>query len=121
MNKNTNIASSSGGKVRISEDVVAKIAYFAAKEVDGVEDILKNLPSYVAGMIKKKGSGSGISVRALEDGTLGLDICISVRYGSVIPQICARIQENCITSVKEMTGLNISTVNVHVASVIFDE
>lgn len=121
MTKNTNIASSNGGRVHISEEVVARIAYIAAKEVDGVVDILKSLPAYVTDIIRKKGSKSGISVKGLEDGTLQLDICISVRYGSVIPHICARIQENCITSVKEMTGLNISAVNVHIASVVFDE
>lgn len=121
MKNNTNIASENGGRVRISEEVVAKIAYFATKEVDGVAEILKSLPAYVTDIIRKKSVKSGISVRGLEDGTLSLDICISVHYGSVIPHICTQIQDNCITSVKEMTGLNISAVNVHVASVVFDE
>ena len=69
----------------------------------------------------KKGSTKGVSVKALEDGSLRIDVCISVRYGTVIPTVSRKIQEGIISSVKSMTGLSVSVVNVHVSSVIFDD
>ena len=119
MQQNTDIPSKSG-KVRISEEVVSRIAYYAAKETEGVADITSDIPSYLAGMVKK-GSAKGVTVKALEDGSLRIDICISVRYGTVIPTVSRKIQEAVILSVKSMTGLNVSVVNVHISSVIFDD
>ncbi len=119
MNKKTDIPSK-GGKVRISEEVVARIAYFAAKETEGVSDIPATFPTYLMGMVKK-GSAKGVSVKALEDGSLRIDVCISVQYGTVIPTVSRKIQEAVISSVKSMTGLTVSVVNVHVSSVIFDD
>ena len=119
MKKQTDIPSK-GGKVRISEEVVSRIAYFAAKETEGVADIPANFPDYLVGIVKK-GNAKGVSVKALEDGSLRIDVCISVRYGTVIPTVSRKIQESIISSVKSMTGLNVSVVNVHVSSVIFDD
>ncbi|MCR5811378.1 MAG: Asp23/Gls24 family envelope stress response protein [Lachnospiraceae bacterium] len=117
--KNTDISSKSG-KVRISEEVVSRIAYYAAKETEGVADIPATLPTYLAGMVKK-GSAKGVTVKALEDGSLRIDVCISVRYGTVIPAVSRKIQDAVITSVKSMTGITVSVVNIHIASVIFDD
>ena len=112
--------SSKSGKVRISEEVVSRIAYYAAKETEGVADIPATLPTYLAGMVKK-GSAKGVTVKALEDGSLRIDVCISVRYGTVIPAVSRKIQDAVITSVKSMTGITVSVVNIHIASVIFDD
>ena len=118
MNKKTDI-SSKGGKLRISEEVVSRIAYFAAKEIDGVADIPSTFPSYLMGMVKK--GTKGVSVKALEDASLRIDVCITVNYGTVIPTVSRKIQDAVISAVKSMTGLNVSVVNVHVASVNFND
>lgn len=112
---------SKNGKVRISDEVVAKVAYCAAKEVEGVVDICSSLPSYLDSIIQKKGKNTGISVKGLEDGGLRIDIGITVNYGTVIPKISKNIQEAVKAAVVSMTGLKVDCVNIHVMSVVFHD
>ena len=79
-----------GGSLQISTEVIAKIAKLAAMEVDGVQDV----------------SVAQITVNLL------------VAYGSRIPSMCAKVQENVKSTVQNMTGITVSRVNVVVRGVV---
>jgi len=121
MNKKKHSSLSNGGKVRISDEVVSRIAFYAAKEIEGVSGISGYLPSYLKGTLQKKGIADGISVRVDENSQLKIDISIAVHYGTVIPVVCHKVQEAVLSAVKAMTGLKVGSVNVQVTSVVFDE
>jgi len=112
---------SHSGKVRISDEVVSRVAYYAAKEIEGVSGINGVIPACFNGKFLKKGFADGISVKVDENSQLKIDISIAVRYGTVIPVVCKKVQEVVLTSVRAMTGLKVGSVNVQVTSVVFDE
>lgn len=94
------------GIVKISEDVIASIATVAACEVEGV----KGKPS----------KRNAKSVRLTYDGKdAKIDISIIVKYGCMIPEVGAAVQENVAGAVESMTGLKVNAVNVHCAGVSF--
>ncbi|TQQ84658.1 Asp23/Gls24 family envelope stress response protein [Peptacetobacter hominis] len=98
------------GQIKISNEVVATIAGLAALEVEGVESsqsltdkILKN---------------NGVKI-LIEDELVTLDIMLVVKFGVSIPDIAFKVQENVKNAVENMTGLEVSQVNVHVQGVSF--
>lgn len=112
---NTN---SIGGSLQISTDVIAKVAGMATLEVDGVCDLS-------AGTLGMKGLFSKMGLSALKkpiEVTLSEDVAeitvnVKVQYGSKIPALSEKVQENVKSAVQNMTGITVSKVNVMVTGV----
>jgi len=105
-----NIKATEKGLVKISEDVVASIATLAAYEVEGV----KGKPS------KKAAKRNAKNVRLTYEGQNAvIDISIIVKYGCMIPDVGAEVQENVASAVESMTGLKVDAVNVHCSGIAF--
>ncbi|RDY28729.1 Asp23/Gls24 family envelope stress response protein [Romboutsia weinsteinii] len=98
------------GQVKISNDVVATIAGLAALEVEGVDTI-----TTIADKLLKN---NGVKIQ-IEDEDVNLDIMVIVEYGSSIPDIAFKVQENVKNTVETMTGLKVSQVNIHVQGINF--
>lgn len=100
--------------VKISEEVINKIAQTAASETEGVIRIAQKK----ANNRKLFGSknSKGIYYESSENG-LTFYIYVTVKYGSNIPDICEKIQANVHESITNMTGLNVEKVNVAVVGV----
>ena len=64
----------------------------------------------------KKNLSKGIKVEVGEKETK-IDVNIIVEYGARIPDVAFEIQNKVKKSVKEMTGLDVVEVNVHVQGV----
>ena len=99
--------------VVISEEVVSVIAGVAVSEVSGVVD---TAGGFAGGLSGKKKLSKGIKVEVGEKETK-IDVNIIVEYGIRIPDIAFEIQSKVKKSVKEMTGLDVLAVNVHVQGV----
>ena len=103
--------------VVISEEVVSVIAGVAVSEVSGVVDTAGGFAGGITEVLSgKKKLSKGIKVEVGEKETK-IDVNIIVEYGIRIPDIAFEIQSKVKKSVKEMTGLDVLAVNVHVQGV----
>ncbi len=101
----------------ISEDVVSVIAGVAVSEVPGVVDTAGGFAGGISEVLSgKKKLSKGIKVEVGEKETK-IDVNIIVEYGSRIPDVAFEIQNRVRKAVKEMTGLEVLEVNVHVQGV----
>lgn len=103
--------------VEISDDVVAVIAGIAVSDVQGVAGMAKGFAGGLTEALSgKKNLAKGIKVEVGQKETK-IDVNIIVEYGTRIPDIAFEIQSRVKKSVKEMTGLEVVSVNVHVQGV----
>lgn len=103
--------------VEISEEVVAVIAGVAVSDVQGVAGMAKGFAGGITEALSgKKNLAKGIKVEVSGKETK-IDVNIIVEYGSRIPDVAFEIQSRIKKSVKEMTGLDVVAVNVHVQGV----
>ncbi len=118
--ENTNVEEinvTDDSSVVISEDVVSVIAGIAVSEVPGVVDTAGGFAGGISEVLSgKKKLSKGIKVEVGEKETK-IDVNIIVEYGTRIPDIAFEIQHKVKNAVKEMTGLDVIAVNVHVQGV----
>ena len=98
--------------IKISNDVVASIAGVAVSEVSGVYGMAGGITE----IFGKKGLAKGIKVEVGEKDTK-IDVNIIVEYGARIPDVAFEIQNRVKKAVEAMTGLNVSSVNIHVQGI----
>ncbi len=107
---------SENGQVQIADEVVAIIAGLAATEVKGVSSMVGNITNELVSRLGMKNLSKGVKVDILE-GIVSVDIALNIDFGYNIPDTCKKVQEKVKTAIENMTGLEVSEVNVHVASV----
>lgn len=101
----------------VAPGVLETIATLAAGQVDGVADVLTK---GVAGLVQK-GSGRGMSVTVGADGSLSVQIHVSVRYGTPLHTIAADIQRAVGDALRSQTGQQVAMVDVFVDAIVFTE
>lgn len=106
------------GNIHISEEVLAGIAAAAALEVDGVSGLSANLGSDIAELLGKKSLAKGVHVKMEED-TVQIELSVMMAYGHTIPEMGRAIQDGVKAAVENMTGLEVSAVNVNVGGITF--
>jgi len=105
-----------GGEVLIANDVIATIACVAATEVEGVAAMSGNITNEIIGKLGVKNSSKGARID-LDNGEVRADLSITMQYGYSIPKVCAVVQERVAAAIRNMTGLEVVEVNVHVVGV----
>lgn len=109
------------GNIKISVDVVSKIASIAATEIDGVSCMRTNFVNEVAQKLGAKKSGTqGVKVEITED-MASIDLYLVVDYGVKIPELAWNVQEKVKESVEAMTGLAVTAVNIHIEGINFEK
>ena len=107
------------GKISISEDIIASIAGYAASENYGIVGMSAKttgdqLWQLVGGDNQKRGG----KVTVLDDGEgIDIDLFVTVVYGTSLSAVAKNAIENVRYRVKEMTGLNVRNVNIHVEAI----
>lgn len=103
--------------IQIADDVVAVIAGKAVSEVSGVAGMAGGFAGGITEVLSgKKNLSKGIKVEVGEK-EAKIDVNIIVEYGVRIPDVAFEIQNRVKKAVEAMTGLNVSSVNVHVQGV----
>lgn len=108
------------GKVEIAPEVIEVITGIAASEVKGVSAMRGNFATGVVERFGKKSHSKGVKVELTENGVL-IDLYVVLNFGVSIPQIAQQLQTNIRQSLKNMTGLEISEINVHVVGIQIDD
>ena len=109
------------GVTTIDENVVAKIAGMAAREVPGVYDMgnaVRRAFSAVTDRIPNAQTNvaGGISVQKGETQT-AIEVTVVVDYGAPIVEVANAIRRNIIEQSEGTTGLEVVEVNINVTDV----
>lgn len=106
------------GSIKIADEVVKIIAGLAATEVPGVVGMSSGVVGGIAEMLGRKNMSKGVKVEVGER-EAAVDMFVVVEYGTRIPDVAAKIQENVKKAIENMTGLLVVEVNVNVQGVAF--
>ena len=104
------------GEVKIADEVVTIIAALAATEVEGVASMGGNITNELVSKLGMKNLSKGIRVEVL-DGKVSVDVALNISYGYSIPEVSAKVQDRVKNAIENMTGLEVSIVNIRIASV----
>lgn len=104
------------GEVQIAEEVVTIIAGLAATEVEGVCSMAGNITKDLVSRLGMKNLAKGVRIE-VEEGKVSVFVAINIAYGYAIPTVSAKVQEKVKSAIENMTGLEVSTVNVRIADV----
>ncbi len=104
------------GSIRVSEDVIIKIAETAACEIEGAAVsnnrlIPANVKTRLRGPVRVKISGGSAAIR--------FDISVLDGYNAV--KVAEDIQKSVKSAVQNMTGFTVTKVDVNIAGVLFKE
>ncbi len=121
VNKENEMVNEKGsiGEVQIADDVVATIAALASTEVEGVSSMYGNITKEIAGKLGIKNLSKGVNV-LVEDGQVYIELAVTVHYGCAVKEVAKNIQQRVKNTVENMTGLNVSKVDVKIAGVNID-
>ncbi len=109
------------GTTTIEENVVAKIAGMAARQVPGVYDMGNAVRRAFSAVTDRIPTGQanvsgGISVHKGEP-QAAIDVTVVVEYGYSILDVCNSIRDNVIQQVEGTTGLEVVEVNIDVTDI----
>ena len=105
------------GEVQIAEEVITIIAGLAATEVEGVCSMGGNITKELVSRLGMKNLSKGVRVEVTEEGKIEVFVTINIAYGSAIPAVSGNVQEKVKAAIENMTGLEVSGVNVRIADV----
>ena len=105
------------GEVRIAEEVITIIAGLAATEVEGVCSMGGNITKELVSRLGMKNLSKGVRVEVTEEGKIEVFVTINIAYGYAIPAVSGNVQEKVKAAIENMTGLEVSGVNVRIADV----
>ena len=106
------------GSINISEEVIAAIAVGAVREVEGVSGMMTSLGGSVTDLVNKIAEKGARGVKIdMTGAALKLDLYLTVRYGTPIPEVAENAQKAVSSAVEAMTGCSVEAVNIHVGGV----
>lgn len=104
------------GSVKIADDVVAMIAALAATEVEGVAALSGNMTNEFLSRVGVRNAAKGTRVEVIQK-KVKVDLAITIEYGFNIPATCQRVQTKVKNAVENMTGLEVTNVNIRIAGI----
>lgn len=113
------------GKTIMADGVIAKIVGLAAREIDGVQDLIGGGAASTISGLASRVTGSdqraqGVLVEVGER-EVAADLRMVVLYGVNIPQLAEAVRRNISYRVAEITGLIVKEVNINVIDLFFPE
>jgi uncharacterized alkaline shock family protein YloU len=118
------------GTTTIQDSVVTAIIGMAAEEVDGVAtshggvrlpgDTSPTVGEFVDNITGGASRTRGLSVDVGEQ-QAAADITVNVEYGRSIPKVTQAVRDQVIKRVENLTGLEVTEVNIQVNDVILPE
>lgn len=108
------------GEVQIADEVVATIAGLAATEVEGVSSMAGNITNELIGKLGVKNLSKGVKV-LVSDQSVDVDLALNIDYGYSIMKVSERVQDRVKSAIENMTGLEVSMVNIRIVNVNMDK
>ena len=103
------------GKISISDQVLAKVAEYAALECYGIVELVsRRFADSITELFKKKSAG-GKGIKVVTGGDrIYIDVYVIVKYGVSINAVAESLKEGIKYKVEYFTGMIVDTVNVNV-------
>lgn len=108
------------GEVQIADDVVAIIAGLAATEIDGVASMAGNITNELVSILGMKNLAKGVKA-VLDDDEVNVDLALNIKFGYNIKDVSTKVQDRVKSSIENMTGLTVNTVNIRIANIIVEQ
>ncbi len=109
--------SSDLGQVDINVNVLAVISAIAAMEVDDVIKMSGDVTSDLISKLGMKKLAKGVRVD-VADGDVVVDLSIILKMNSNILEVSKKVQDKVKAAIENMTGMQVVSVNVNIASVV---
>lgn len=105
------------GMIRIPNNVIAKLAGYAATKCYGVVGMaIRTGKDGLVNLLKKESMDRGIKVKVTGN-VIDISLFVIMEYGVNIGTVGKIIKDNVKYQVEEMTGLEVGTVTVNVESI----
>lgn len=108
-------ANPAGGRIQISDGVIASVVSKILSEMDGVHSLAVRPASPLEKVLCP--SECRPVITTLCDGAAVIDISVNLCYGCRMKEVASLIQQRVKDAVQDMTGIAVSRVNVFVAGV----
>lgn len=119
--KSIDVVKEHTNSLTFDEKVIKKIAGFAASEIPGILAMSGNFVSGITDKLRNSDDPTkGITVEVGKK-QAAIDMKVICEYGRNVPQIFQSIVDKTSEAIKEMTGLDVVEVNVHVYDVLTKE
>lgn len=109
------------GTTVIGDNVVSKIADVAAREIQGVVDLVGGVGGTIRRLtpgLSARGSGTDVEVGRKE--TI-IELSFTAAYGVDIVQVAEAVRTNVIEQIEFATGLEVKEVNIDVTDISFPD
>lgn len=111
------------GKTVIADTVVAKIAGAAAREIEGVHDLVAmgagaTIAGFAGRLARTDQRATGVNVEVGQR-EAAVDLNMTIDYGVNIPSLAEAVRQNIMDRVRGMTGLIVKEVNINAADLYF--
>ena len=105
------------GLVTVDEDVIVKVAGYAALECYGIVGMAaKRSTDGIVQLMGRENLGRGVRIQAMDDSVI-VDLYIIVEYGISISAVAASIIETVKYKVERLAGIPVGRVNVCVEDI----
>lgn len=105
------------GTVYISDDVMLKVAGYAALECYGIVAMSsKRAKDGIVEWLGRENLAKGIQIRNVGD-MLDVDLFIIVEYGISIAEVCKTIIDTVRYKLESMTGIKVRNINISVEGI----
>ena len=116
-NKQYIMQSQDGGRVFISEDVVAAIVLQALNEVEGFAGLSTKPGADIADLIGKKW-GKGIKISISDSNEMAVECNVLAKYGASVVTVAREIQTRVLAEVESIAGVKVAQVDVNVCGIV---
>ena len=108
------------GLTSVADDVVAKLAGHACREVQGVAEMGTSFRRLLGRVRGNDALAQGVHVEVGKR-EAAVDLVIIVKYGYSIPELANAVRDNVIARIETSTGLQVKEVNIEVDDLMFEE
>ena len=105
------------GQITITEDVLLKVAGYAALECYGIVAMSsKRAKDGFVEWLGRENLTKGVQIK-VTDGGIDIDLFIIVEYGISIVEVCKIIKSQVCYKIENMTGAKVRRVNISVEGI----
>ena len=104
----------------ITDEAIAVMAGVAASEVRGVSGMSGGFAGGIAEVFGRRNLSKGVKVVTKND-TTTVDLYVIVKYGYRIPDLAYEIQETVKSTIENLSGIEVDSVNIHIQGIDYSE
>jgi uncharacterized alkaline shock family protein YloU len=105
--------------VTIAPGVLLAIVRLATLDVPGVER-MGNTPGGVDRLFRRIPAANGVQI-AIDEGTVTVHLYVVADASANLHEMSVQIQKSVARSIREILGMKVESVNVHVEDVVFSQ